>query len=189
VTFAFDAIVTDVNETSGGANLLPFQPMVGQHMSGVVRFTPVPFGQISSNDAKLEVVWEGEVFTGLSHKLTTVNNYAGPLGAPIDGLSVVCGAPVGCATSTTGATIREFSLGLGSFQDVIAAGQLMDTVDTWNQFENRQLLLFLRDATDTRRVSVFASVGPMRAVPEPSSVLFGFYIGISTAMLRRLRRK
>jgi hypothetical protein len=74
VTFAFDATVTEVNETSGGANLLPFQPMVGQHMSGIVMFTPVPFGQTSGNDAQLEVDWEGETFTGSFYKLQTVND-------------------------------------------------------------------------------------------------------------------
>jgi hypothetical protein len=183
VTFAFDATVAEVNETMGGSGLLPFQPTVGQHMSGVVTFTPIPLGETSGNDAKLEVAWAGETFTALTHKLTTVNNYGGPIGAPIDGLSVVCGGTADCATSSSGAFIREFSLGLGSFQDVIPAAQIMDTVETWNQFENRQLVLFLRDATDTRRVSVLASVGPMRAVPEPASAIMVLSVGSSFCFL------
>jgi len=130
----------------------------------------------------------GRFLRKCSHKVTTVNNYGGPLGAPIDGLSVVCGAPSGCASSSSGVSIREFSLGLGSFQDVIPAGQLMDTVETWNQFENRQLLLALRNPTDSRRVSILASIGPMRAVPEPSSVLFYLWLSLFPLLRHGQRR-
>jgi hypothetical protein len=110
-------------------------------------------------------------------------------GFPFDSLAVVCGVSESCAISSTGATIRELSLALASIQDVIPGGRMMDAPDTWNPFEGRQLLLFLRDSTDTRRISILATVSPMRAVPEPSWVLVASCLGVSMALFRRLRRK
>lgn len=189
VTFAFEATVTDIADPNGLAASLPFVPAIGQPVIGSVTFTPVPFGQTSDNDAKLEIAWEGETFTASSQKLTTINDYPVSPGFPFDGLSVDCGVPDGCATSSSGISIREFALVLRSFQDVIPAGQLMDSVDAWNQFEDRQILLFLTNLTDTTRISVFASVGPMHGIPEPPSVVVLLSLGLISARTHRLRRK
>jgi hypothetical protein len=179
ITFAFDATVTEISATPGFADTFPFMPSVGQAMSGKVTFTPVAFGQMSDNDAKLEIAWEGETFIGASNTLFTTNNYGGPLGSPIDALSVSCRVSQDCNTPSFSITVRELALLLKSYQDVVPGGQLTDSVNVWNQFEDRQILLFLSNADDTKRVSALAVVGPMRLIPEPgSAALVCFGVGL-----------
>jgi hypothetical protein len=179
VTFAFDAIVTDIADPHGLASSLPFQPAIGQHITGSVTFTPVPFSQTSSPDASLEIALGGELFAAYSLPLVTANDVyfiAGPtVYGPNDGISVACNELEGCAVPDSSlSSLRTEYLGMGLSsrnEDVIVTGEDLASSEVWNRLPVRRLTLQLAGFADDERLTIGADVGLMRLVPEPTSAI------------------
>lgn len=191
VTFAFDATVSQISETPGFAATFPFVPSVGQAMTGKVTFTPIPFGQIGDYDAKLEVAWQGESFAGESNQLFTLNDYPVTPGSPFDSLSVECDFSHVCAVAASfTVNVHDFGITLRSFtEDVVPGGQLIDSVEAWNRFPNRELLVSFSDANDFVRMGVWATVGAMRVVPEPFATQLTLAAILACCTFRTLGRR
>lgn len=193
VTFAFDATVTDIADPDGIAALLPFQPALGQLITGSVAFTPVPFAQSSDEDAHLEIVFEGEMFTASALKLATNNDVYIAVGfevqGPFDSLSVSCGTNNECpntSSSTDGVDVTFLGIGL-SGGDLIPSSTLIDSPALWNLFPSRRLVLSLSDGNGGAPLTIGADFGPVSAIPEPSS-LFSVLTILATLALFCFRR-
>lgn len=194
VTFEFEATVTDIADANGVAASLPFTPVIGQPLVASVTFTPVGFSQSSSQDGRIDVFFGGESFSATNLRLTTENDVFVAVGSdvqgPFDSLSVSCGVNTQCpstSTSATGIDVVFLGLGIGG-GDVLPAGAPLDTSVSWNLFPNRRLVLTLSDGGIGAPLTIGADFGPVRAVPEPSSLLLLTCLGASFAY-RRSHRK
>jgi hypothetical protein len=194
VTFAFEATISDVADPNGLTISLPFQPTVGQTITGSVTFTPIPFSQSSGQDGKLDIFLGDESFSASDLRLTSENDVFVVVGSnvqgPFDSLSVSCGISTQCpntSTSVTGIEVLFLGLGLGG-GDILPSGAPIDTPVSWNLFPNRRLVLTLANDSGSAILTIGADIGPVRAVPEPSSILPLGCLGACWAF-RRWRRQ
>ncbi|MEX0613040.1 MAG: hypothetical protein WD229_13045, partial [Pirellulales bacterium] len=195
VTFAFDATVTDIADPGNLAGQLPFEPSVGQAISGLVTFTPVPFAQMSADDAMLRISLGGQSFSASNLKLTTENDVFIIVGfsveGPFDSLSVSCGINTQCPTSSSSIAavdVRYLGIGFGG-GDVIPSNAIVDSPYLWNLFPNRRLVLTLSGINEGMPLTISANVGPMRLIPEPAStMIFATALGW-LSMVRGLLRQ
>jgi hypothetical protein len=190
ITFAFDATVTEIVDPNDVAMLLPFQPALGQSMSGKVSFTAVPISQSSPQDASIHLRFADEDFSASSLRLVTENDVFVLVGfdvqGPFDSLTVSCGINVECpqtSSSVLGIDLTYLGIGLAG-GDVVSAGAPTDSPVLWNLFPSRRLLLTLSHDEASGPLMIVADVGPVRLIPEPTSALL-FVLGVMPLAYRR----
>jgi len=185
VTFQFEAEITSINRSPDATFDLPANAMIGGVFSGSLQFEPFDFGQ-SGEASSLKVHLGTEVFSAEGAPLTTQNNLTlalHPVGsAIIDSIGVGCSGSctavlssssndlelAGLILSLSGVTEYE----IGSGDGLITQGESLGDVDVWNRLSAaRQLNLTFTSNTGSGRIWFGAAIGPMVAIPEPSSLV------------------
>lgn len=179
VTFRFEAEITKIDDPDGVLSSLPFQPVLGQPVSGKVTFTPISFGSSSAPDGRLEIHVGGESFAAKELPLVTQNDVYVAVGfniqGPDDSIGMSCDQLDGCLvteTSDAGISLEHLGFGLTSHNmDVVPTGADIAMPEVWNNLPNRVLVFELSTSPELTAVTITAQIGPMRLVPEPSTFL------------------
>lgn len=182
VTFAFEAVVTEINPSGDADFALPSEITLGQTLNGRVRFEPPQFFGVSGIDSEGAALSASVMSIGFAAdqlSLDTQNDVGGgPVGNPNaqDSISVYfTGTDITGVYSTNVPELSVVKFELGLSGDASSFNPIFDSVadpKAWNRLDFRRMLLQLQSPSAAGNYVILAQVGPVVLIPEPASCCF-----------------
>lgn len=178
ITFLFEAEVTEVRDLVPNSTLsLPFSVSIGNVISGSIEFEPVAFGQAAVlNSLNLELF--GYEIAGTDGSIRSLNNQAltpwfDSIRSNNDFLMKV--------TTIPEVSLENLSLGFSTTSDLLSPADHLGDVEVWNRIpplpttvgipSERRVGIQLTTLAGESPLVISAKVGPMRVIPEPSTIV------------------